>query len=266
MHHDHDTMRRGRGMAERPARRRSRPTSSDLMDVLEGFTATIDDATDLIRRTFERPERVRSPRPRGRRGRERSDAGCDDTCRGECRACDCMCTCCVCDADLVVYARLGEMRIVPIRLTNERRREREIELDLAPFTTRGGSPTMVKGQVVGPNEFTLEPCSEREIIVAVSVSDQIRDPKGVDKLDDRSKAELLAEAKERGVEVADRSSKSELIEALREPVRLVDVDECHVATTDLRIVGCDVRPIAIAVAVLPRVCGPYEVGCGCACC
>ena len=268
MDHHHETMRRDRRTMGRPARRQSRPTGSDVMNVLEGFSATIGDATDLIRRTLERPERAQPSRTRRRRPqRDKWSDACGDGCCGECRTCDCMCTCCVCDADLVVYARLGEMRVVPIRLTNERRREREIELDLGPFSTRGGSDTFVNGKVVGPDKFTLEPCSERDIIIAINLADHA-DSKDDADIADRTKAELLAEARERGVEVTESARKAELIEALRDPdrQRLPDVDECHVATSDLRIVGCDVRPIAIAVAVLPRICGPYEVGCGCGCC
>jgi hypothetical protein len=45
-----------------------------------------------------------------------------------------------------------------------------------------------------------------------------------------------------------------------------DVDDCLVATADLRVVGCDHRPIRIAVALLPRDCDPFTVPCGCSCC
>ena len=46
---------------------------------------------------------------------------------------------------------------------------------------------------------------------------------------------------------------------------LPDVDDCLVATADIRLIGCDHRPIRVAVAVLPRDCDPYEVSCGCTC-
>ena len=57
--------------------------------------------------------------------------------------------CCVEGADLVVETRLGERRVVTLEVVNERRRERDITLDLGPFTTRGGSPAPVVGAVDG---------------------------------------------------------------------------------------------------------------------
>ena len=48
--------------------------------------------------------------------------------------------------------------------------------------------------------------------------------------------------------------------------KLGDVDDCLVAVADLRLVGCDHRPLRIAVAILPRDCDPFRVSCGCTCC
>ena len=45
-----------------------------------------------------------------------------------------------------------------------------------------------------------------------------------------------------------------------------DVDGCAVSYADLRIKGCDMRSIRIAVAVLPRECDAYIVDCHCGCC
>jgi hypothetical protein len=141
---------------------------------------------------------------------------------------DCHCRCCVVDADLVVHTRLGERRIVPITLTNDRRREREVSLELSDFTTRGGSPAQVSGRVVGPERFTLAACSEREVVLAISV-------------------DLDADG-----------------DADREQLR--DVDDCVVAYGDLRIVGCDNRAVRIAVSVLPRDCDAHRVRCERHCC
>src|SRR5690349_2949167 len=35
----------------------------------------------------------------------------------------CHCTCCISDADLIIYARLGERRVVPVTIENPRARE-----------------------------------------------------------------------------------------------------------------------------------------------
>jgi hypothetical protein len=48
--------------------------------------------------------------------------------------------------------------------------------------------------------------------------------------------------------------------------RIPDVDDCLVAVADLRIQGCETRPLRIAVAILPRDCSRYEVHCGDRCC
>ena len=44
------------------------------------------------------------------------------------------------------------------------------------------------------------------------------------------------------------------------------LDGCKVAYATLRADGCTVRPIVIAVAVLPPYCGAHHAGCGCSCC
>jgi hypothetical protein len=153
------------------------------------------------------------------------DCGCDD-CRGD----DCACRCCIGDADLVVRARLGERRVLPVTIENDRRREREIRLELSEFTARGGRPGLVTGRLLSPAEFTLGPCQTGQSVIGIDVEGQA--PEGKD-----------------------------------EPPRLPDVDECEVAYADLRIVGCDNRPVRIAVAVLPRDCHSYPVDCAsCGCC
>lgn len=47
---------------------------------------------------------------------------------------------------------------------------------------------------------------------------------------------------------------------------LTDVTTCAVAYADLRIKGCDIRSVRLAVAILPRDCDAYKVDCACGCC
>lgn len=143
---------------------------------------------------------------------------------------DCHCTCCVCDADLVVYTRLGERRVVPIRIENERSRDRDVKLGVSDFTTRGGKAAPVKVAVVGPSDFTIGPCAHHDATLVVDIA----------------------------VEQGDKREK--------ERAKLTDVDDCVVAVGDLRVDGCDVRPVRIAVAVVPRDCDPFYLECGCGCC
>jgi len=181
------------------------------------------------------------------RPRHHWDCGCGDD-RHEhhrrhhpCRRCGsdpCECFCCLGDVDLAVYARLGERRVVPIAVENERRREKSVKLELSDWTTRGGNPGPVQTARLEPQEFTLAPCGEQDVVLVVEVQP----------------------AEQAGAVTRDAVAGDE------GPSRLPDVDGCEVVTADLRLVGCDRRPIRIAVAVLPRDCDPYGVHCGCTCC
>jgi len=177
---------------------------------------------------------------------QRHDRGCDQPHdRGceqqhECGTCgrdNCHCRCCVVDADLVIYVRAGERRIVPLLIDNDRRRERHIRLELSDFTSKGGSHTSVTSRLLSPEEFTLAPCQEREVVLEIAVAS-----------------------------VAASESKAAAGDTKESDERLLDIDDCAVAYADLRIVGCDNRPIRIAVAALPRDCDAYHVGCACGCC
>jgi hypothetical protein len=84
-----------------------------------------------------------------------------------------------------------------------------------------------------PKTFTLAACGEQKITLVVKIRD------------DGERGEQPGEGGHRP---------------------LPDIDECLVATADLRLAGCDHRPIRIAMAILPRHCDPYTVTCGCTCC
>jgi len=47
---------------------------------------------------------------------------------------------------------------------------------------------------------------------------------------------------------------------------LRDIDDCRVFYADLRVEGCEMRPVRIALALLPRDCAGFRVNCGCNCC
>jgi hypothetical protein len=172
------------------------------------------------------------------------DCGCHEGCGcHECRTDGRHCECCVVNADLVVNARLGERRVVPLTLENNRRREREITLELSDFTSRGGKPSAVTGRLVGPTTFTLAPCTEHEAIVIVDVAGDGLDSTG-----------------------AASRTKDKATTDDAEGRRPLDVDDCEVAYADLRVIGCDIRPLRIAVSTLPRDCHSYPVECGRGCC
>lgn len=151
--------------------------------------------------------------------------------------CDCHCTCCVCDADVLVYARCGETRRVPITFENDTRREREVQLELAKFVTAGGHDLGWQTEL-SPQAFTLRPCGEQTVVLRVEVSCE---PFGVP-----PKTPGAGDNQQQG--------------------RVDTVDRCEVAYATLRAEGCLVRPIVIAIAVLPDDCDAYRSPCSCGCC
>jgi hypothetical protein len=165
----------------------------------------------------------------------------------ECRRDDCHCRCCVVNADLVVHARLGERRIVPVTIENSRRREREIKLELSDFTSHSGKEEAVTGRLLSPAEFTLAACEEQDAVIGIEVGPAQRGDVTPVKPDKPREKPAPAEGR---VSVD----------------RLPDVDDCVVAYADLRIVGCDNRPVRIAVTTLPRDCHSYPVDCSSGCC
>lgn len=152
---------------------------------------------------------------------EKQRATSDSSC--ECASDDCQCRCCVADSDLLVEARVGERRVVPITIENHWRRARDVELELSSWTT--AKEVQVSGQILGPTAITLEPCGEATVTLVIEV--------GGGKDDSQ---------------------------------RQTDVQDCAVEYADLRVKGCDIRSIRIAVAVLPRACDAYVVDCRCGCC
>ena len=168
-----------------------------------------------------------------------ADRGCGCGCgcggkskAGRCRQDDCHCRCCIGDdIDLVVYSRVGERRVVPITISNERRRERDVTLELSAFKSKGGRDVPVTGSIVGDTTFALAPCEERAVTILVESSDPASPATDVN------------------------------------TPPSTDVDDCLVAVADLRVEGCDIRcPIGLAVVLLPLDCETFDVTCGCGCC
>jgi hypothetical protein len=136
--------------------------------------------------------------------------------------------------------------VIELAIENERQREKAITLELSEWSTRGGSKAPVETVLLEPKTFTLAACAEQRVtlVARVGAVDRTPDPAG--------------EKRETGA--------GDAVANLPDRTKLPDVDDCVVATADLRLVGCDHRPLRIAVAILPRDCDPYRVHCGCTCC
>ena len=145
---------------------------------------------------------------------------------------DCHCSCCIRCADAVEYARCDEVRSIPVTFENDSRREREVKLELGPFVTEGGKE-MWKG-TLSEQEFKLPPCGEKTITIRVPVRCE----------------------NQQGEPNPDQPNQE----------RRGKVESCTVAYATLRAEGCMVRPLVIALAVLPDDCGSHRAGCQCGCC
>lgn len=182
--------------------------------------------------------------------------------KGCCSCCqpdDCHCRCCVVNADLLVYARYGESRVVPVTIENNMRREREVELELSDWTTHGKQEVKVMGHIVPETKFTLKPCEERTVVIAVRVSGEITTP--YNNLFDNAGAGVGVAAPG-----ANNATGGQEARVDQKQERLPDVDSCTVFYADLRVKGCDIMPIRIAVVILPRDCDAYKIDCRCGCC
>lgn len=201
------------------AQRRAAPSVADFVNQYVRFNQMLVDRVNQMVVDAIEPVVTREKKPR----REE----CGDPCRHD----DCACRCCVGDADLVVYARLGEVRIVPVVIVNERRREREINLQLSGWTARGGKQTAIQAEILPATQFTMASCTEKEFLLRIDAR----------QIDPNQPEGSAAE-------------------------RFPDVDECRPVYADLRVEGCDIRPVRIALVLLPRDCDPYHIHCRCTCC
>ena len=181
------------------------------------------------------------------RGLRRDDCGCrreDCGCRREdcgrgCEArewCRETCDCCVPDADVIVHARAGEVRVVPFRLSNRWRREREVTLAIGPWQVCGGRSLEVRG-ALETEKLVLAPCEDRVVRLIVTVG---------------------GPGTAKGGETGDQGSDTNQASA-------ADVDGSVSAYADVRFEGCS-RPVRVAVVVSPGRCDAVDICCDCGCC
>lgn len=185
---------------------------------------------------------------------DRECRGCEHDRRREhdgCRGHDCRCDCCIVDADIILYAHCGEVRVVPIEVANDTRKVREnVDVQVSEVRSAGGTVLAWHTVMRPEGPLTLEPCSRTRLELMVYVacgSDQ-----GKASPDQPATAE---------------DAPSDVLSALaaqREPGS--DVDRCEVGYVTIRLGGCLVRPIVVAIAALPLACDSYRTGCSCSCC
>jgi hypothetical protein len=168
----------------------------------------------------------------------RHDCGCDERHHHDH---DCHCSCCIGEADAVEFVRCGERRLIPLLFENDTRRERDVTLELGAFSTRGGQQLGWQASF-SESAFKLPPCGRKTVMldVAVECGQLIRQPQQPGQPDNAAPNDVVN--------------------------RVPSVDECRVGYATVRAEGCLVRPLVVAVAVLPNDCGAHKAGCGCGCC
>jgi hypothetical protein len=124
-------------------------------------------------------------------------------------------------------------------IENDTHRERQVELDLSDWTSSNAQGSIqVTGRLISPAQITLKACSEETVTLVVEVT--VNSDKAGDNLTSAN------------------------LPAANLPAN--DVDACRVFYADLRVKGCDMRPVRIAISLLPRDCAPYTINCRCGCC
>ena len=161
------------------------------------------------------------------------------------------CHCCVPEADVVLHARAGERRVVPFRLHNRWRREREVTLAVGPWHACGGDGLAVEARF-DRETLTLGPCEDRIVLLTVAVGVAAGHPGTAD-----AGPEKANRASDRASETARGTT--------RDTTARADVGCCTSAYADVRFEGC-ARPQRVAVVVKPADCDPVEATCDCGCC
>lgn len=165
-------------------------------------------------------------------------------------ACAGPCDCCVPDADVLVHARAGERRVVPLLLTNPGRRPMTVTVDVGAFSPCGSSGDIsVDARVVPDTEVQLAACGRETVELVLEIG------RPGTQHDSQQQPGTATAAREDAV-VAIHSGRV---------LRRTD-EQCSTLVSDVRFVGCGSRALRIGVIVLPAACDAYEVRCDCGCC
>jgi hypothetical protein len=221
-------------------------------DVVPGFQGANGSGTEML---MHRPRH--------------GDCGCGGG-EGKHGNCGCHCECCVSDADVLVHARCGELRRIPLTFENETRRDKPVTLELGKFLTHGGKDLGWAAQLT-ETQFTLRPCDEKTVSLLVGIRCKTDDPKDPN----QPPATTIPGATTNNPATGAAAEKPQAATLNRDlsaldlsaiDQRLGSVDKCEVAYATIRAEGCLTRPIVVAIAVLPENCDSFRHPCGCGCC
>lgn len=183
--------------------------------------------------------------------------GCDGGVSGR-RDCGGHCECCVCDADVLVHARCGEIRRIPLTFENDTRRDKPVTLTLENFVTSGGRDLGWTAKL-SETQFTLRPCDEQTVSIAVHIVCK----------DDTTKSPptpVPGGNPDTAPGATPVTPTTNVIPGVTPIDIFGTVDRCEVGYATIRADGCLTRPVVVAVAVLPDDCDAFRHPCGCGCC
>ncbi len=240
----------------------------DFMDNTQaGLSQMVTDSASAMQRMWN-PDAGGGTATSGRsqhRWRAHDDCGCDADCGcGGTRGCDCHCECCVCDADVVLYARCGELRRIPLTFENDTRRDTPVTLTLEKFVTSGGRDL---GWTAALSElkFTVHPCDEHTVSLAVRIQCKSDALTPAPNPNNPAPPAGGGPGAPNPGNVAGTPTRSVNLVGGRDDA-FGSVDTCEVGYATIRAEGCLTRPIVVAIAVLPDDCDASRHGCGCGCC
>jgi hypothetical protein len=173
------------------------------------------------------------------------------------------------DADVIVRARAGEVRVVPFRLHNTWRREREVSLEDGPWHVCSGADGLEIRAILEEDQIVLRPCEDRVVRLLVSTrgadDDGSSNTLGTTDTQDPAVPTGSTGAAGKAAKPTGTAGRTPVDVAVDPRRRTSDVESCVSAYADVRFEGCG-RPQRVAVVVLPAGCDAVEVGCDCGCC
>jgi hypothetical protein len=232
-----------------------------VSNVQEGISKLVNDGAsayqDMFRGYADAAGGTATMPRRTPRHHDSGDCGCGCRDCGDCR--DCHCECCVSDADVLVHARCGELRRIPLTFENDTRRDRPVKLELGKFVTSGGRDLGWQARL-SETDFTLRPCDEHTVVLEVRIRCATDAPPTTPPTP--PPGTIPNPNQPAAGAVLDRPDAP----PGRVEIGFGTVDECEVGYATIRAEGCLTRPLVVAVAVLPDDCDSYRRPCGCDCC
>jgi hypothetical protein len=169
----------------------------------------------------------------------------------------------VCDADVLVHARCGEVRRIPLTFENDTRRDTPVTLTLEKFVTSGGRD-LGWTAALSETKFVLRPCDDT-VSLAVRIVCKSDAPTPAPNPNTPAPPAGGATPNPNPGNIAGTPSRSVSAVVGRDDA-FGSVDTCEVGYATIRAEGCLTRPIVVAIAVLPDDCDASRHGCGCGCC